>query len=83
LPAQLKVGPVEKISQLATLALPGVPVHAIPVPPRQIPFHAGFVYFELDQSHKLWSELKSSAGIGLHLAGDFPGLALEFWAIRS
>jgi type VI secretion system protein ImpJ len=83
LPAQLKVGPVEKISQLAALALPGVPVHAVPVPPRQIPFHAGFVYFELDQSHKLWSELKSSAGIGLHLAGDFPGLSLEFWAIRS
>lgn len=82
-PAQLKVGPVEKIRDLVNLALPGVPVHAVPVAPRQIPYHAGFVYFEIDQAHELWNQLKSSGGVGLHVAGDFPGLALEFWAIRS
>ena len=82
-PNQLKVGPVEKIRDLVNLQLPGVPVHAIPVAPRQIPYHAGFVYFELDQGNDLWGQLKSSGGIGLHVAGEFPGLALEFWAIRS
>ncbi len=82
-PNQLKLGPVERIRDLVNLALPGVPVNAVPVAPRQIPFHAGFVYFELDQSHELWTQLKASGGIAMHVAGDFPGLGLEFWAIRS
>jgi type VI secretion system protein ImpJ len=82
-PAQLKVGPVERIRDLVTLALPGVPVHAVPVAPRQIPFHAGFAYFELDQSNELWEQLKSSGGVALHVGGEFPGLAMEFWAIRT
>jgi type VI secretion system protein ImpJ len=81
-PAQLKIGPAEKIRDLVTLQLPGVPVHPVPVAPRQIPFHAGFAYFELDQSNELWEQLKTSGGVALHIAGEFPGLALEFWAIR-
>jgi type VI secretion system protein ImpJ len=82
-PAQLKIGPVEKIRDLVNLQLPGVPVHAVPVAPRQIPYHAGFVYFELDQTNELWGQLKSSGGIAMHVAGEFPGLNMEFWAIRS
>jgi type VI secretion system protein ImpJ len=82
-PAQLKIGPVEKIRDLVNLQLPGVPVHPVPVAPRQIPFHAGFVYFELDQSNELWGQLNSSGGVAMHVAGEFPGLAMEFWAIRS
>ena len=82
-PAQLKLGPVERIRDLVHLHLPGVPVHPIPVAPRQIPYHAGFVYFELDQSNELWDQLTSSGGVAMQVAGDFPGLALEFWAIRG
>ena len=55
----------------------------VPVAPRQIPFHAGFAYFELDQTSDLWEQLKTSGGLALHVAGEFPGLAMEFWAIRS
>ena len=47
----------------------------VPVAPRQIPFHAGFAYFELDQTDAMWEQLKNSGGIGLHVAGEFPGLA--------
>jgi type VI secretion system protein ImpJ len=82
-PAQLKIGPVEKIRDLVNLQLPGVPVNAMPVAPRQIPFHAGFVYFELDQANELWGQLKNSGGMAMHVAGEFPGLAMECWAIRS
>ena len=82
-PAQLKIGPVEKIRDLVTLQLPGVPVAPVPVAPRQIPFHAGFAYFELDQSSDLWEQMKTSGGLALHIAGEFPGLTMEFWAIRS
>jgi type VI secretion system protein ImpJ len=82
-PAQLKIGPAEKIGDLVRLQLPGVPVNAVPVAPRQIPYHAGFAYFELDQTDTMWEQLKDSGGIAMHVAGEFPGLALEFWAIRS
>jgi type VI secretion system protein ImpJ len=82
-PAQLKIGPVERIRDLVNLQLPGVPVHPVPVAPRQIPYHAGFVYFELDQANELWSQLKNSGGVALHVGGEFPGLSLEFWAIRG
>jgi type VI secretion system protein ImpJ len=82
-PGQLKVGPVEKIRDLVNLQLPGIGLRALPVAPRQIPYHAGFNYFELDTRHELWDLLKSSGGLAMHLAGEFPGLELEFWAVRG
>jgi len=82
-PAQIKVGPAEKIGNLVMLALAGVPVVAMPVAPRQIPYHAGYAYFELDQSDPLWRDLQTSGGVALHVAGVFPGLEMEFWAIRA
>lgn len=81
-PPQIKIGPIEKIRDLVNLQLPGIGLRPLPVAPRQLPFHAGFTYFELDQSNELWSELSRSAGFAMHLAGEFPGLAMEFWAIR-
>ena len=82
-PSQIKVAPAERISDLVRQGLPGVPVVPIPVAPRQIPFHAGYAYFELDQSHELWSQLKDSGGVAIYVSGDFPGLAMELWAIRG
>ena len=83
-PTQVKIGPVERIRDLVNLQLPGVTLRPLPVAPRQIPFHAGFNYFELDtRNNELWKQLESSGGMGMHIAGDFPGLELEFWAIRG
>lgn len=82
-PTQIKIGPVEKIASLVNYQLPGLSINPVPVAPRQIPFHAGFVYFELDQSNTLWRDLAGSGGIAMHISGDFPGLTLEFWAIRG
>ena len=82
-PAQVKIGPVEKIRDLVNLHLPGVGLRPLPVAPRQIPYHAGNNYFELDTSSEFWRGLEHSGGVALHIAGDFPGLKLEFWAIRT
>jgi type VI secretion system protein ImpJ len=82
-PMQLKVGSVDQIRDLVNLQLSGVGVQAMAVAPRQIPYHAGFVYFELDRGGELWKGLKTSGVIALHQAGDLPGLVLELWAIRS
>lgn len=82
-PAQVKLGPAERIRDLVNLQLPGITLHALPVAPRQIPFHAGFAYFELDRGGELWRQLEKSGGLALHVAGDFPGLELECWAIKG
>ena len=82
-PAQVKIGPVESIRDLVNLALPGMALNALPVAPRQIPFHVGFNYFEIEQENEMWKQLESSGGLAIHIAGDFPGLELEFWAVRN
>lgn len=82
-PTQVKIGPVEKIRDLVNLHLPGVNLRPLPVAPRQIPYHAGNNYFELDTASEFWRGLERSGGLAMHIAGDWPGLKLEFWAIRA
>ena len=82
-PAQIKIGPVERIRQLVNAAMPGIGIKPLPVAPRQIPFHSGYNYFELERQSEFWKELQNSGGFALHIGGDFPGLELEFWAIRQ
>jgi type VI secretion system protein ImpJ len=82
-PAQTKVGPVEKIRDMMTLHLPGIALRPLPVAPRELPYHAGYSYFEVDTQHELWKALEKSAGVALHVAGNFPDLDLECWAIRK
>ncbi len=82
-PAQVKVGPVDRIRQLVNAAMPGIPLKVLPVAPRQIPYHSGYTYFELERNNDYWKELRHSGGIALHIGGDFPGLELELWTIRQ
>jgi len=82
-PSQVKIGATEQIRQLVNVQLPGIRVRPIPVAPRQIPYHSGFVYFELERGGELWDHLKTSGGIALHIGGEYPGLKMELWAIRG
>ena len=81
-PSQIKIGPVDKIRDLVNLQLPGVSLRLLPVAPRQIPYHAGYHYFEMDTSVELWKQLQTSGALAMHVAGEFPDLELECWAIR-
>ncbi|WP_336365602.1 type VI secretion system baseplate subunit TssK [Marinobacter sp. C2H3] len=80
---QCKVASVEKIRDLISLQLPGIPLTGLPVAPRQLPYHAGFVYFRLDDHSQAWQMLDNASGFAFHVAGSFPGLEMQFWAIRS
>ncbi|MEJ2426525.1 MAG: type VI secretion system baseplate subunit TssK [Candidatus Thiodiazotropha sp.] len=82
-PSQSKIGPVEKIRDLVNLQLPGIGLHTLSVAPRQIPYNAGFSYFELDKSNDYWNLLETSGGCAIHIGGEFPGLELELWAIKG
>lgn len=80
---QAKITSIENLTELIRLQLPGIALIPQPVAPRHLPYHAGFSYFELDRHHPAWNSLKGSSGFGLHIAGEFPDLELQFWAIRG
>ncbi|MDD2058588.1 type VI secretion system baseplate subunit TssK [Pseudomonas sp. GD03860] len=82
-PVRLKIGPAEQVGDLVDLQLPGLSIGVLPAAPRELPFYAGFTYFEVHRDHPLWQALTSSSGFGLHVAGDLPGLQLAFWAIKE
>jgi type VI secretion system protein ImpJ len=82
-PTQIKIGPLDKIQELVKLALPGIGLRPMPTAPLEIPYHAGFDYFELDRTSDFWRQLAGGGGFGLHIGGEFPGLQLELWAIRE
>lgn len=83
LPRQITIGATEEIRQLVNAQMPGIRVRPMPVAPRQVPYHSGFVYFELERTGELWEKLKQSGGLAIHLSGDYPSLKLELWAIRG
>ena len=82
-PNQVKIGAVEHIRELVNVALPGIIIRPLPVAPRQIPFHAGTTYFELDRGSPHWQQMQTSGGFAIHVSGDFPNLRLSLWAIRA
>ncbi len=81
--AQSKVGPVDRIRDLVNLALPGIGLRSLPVAPRQLPYHAGFFYFELERTGDLWKQFERAGNLAIHVAGEFPGLEMQLWAIRQ
>jgi type VI secretion system protein ImpJ len=82
-PANAKIGSVEGIRELVMSQLPGIEIRALPVAPRQIPYDAGSVYFELDSTSEHWPDLNTSGGFAIHVGGEFPGMEMDFWAIRG
>jgi type VI secretion system protein ImpJ len=83
LPALAKIGPAEQIRAIVVDQVYGIALRAMPVAPPGIPYHAGFAYFELEtRGSDLWKQLETSGGLAIHIAGDFPGLELELWAVR-
>jgi predicted component of type VI protein secretion system len=73
-----KVTSLETLNDLVHKQLPGIALHPLPVAPRDLPFHTGFSYFD-----PAWACMNTANGFGIHIAGEFPGLELQFWAIRS
>ena len=83
LPKRTTIGPVERIRDLVNLQLGGAPLRPLPTEPRQIPFRAGMVYFEINVNSEDWKLVERSGGAALHVSGEVPDLALELWAIRG
>jgi type VI secretion system protein ImpJ len=84
LPKEAKVASIPKLTELVTALLPGIPLRPLPVAPPQLPFLGGeAVYFGFQQDDPRWQELRDGPGIAVHVAGDYPGLKFDLWAIRG
>lgn len=81
--SQVKISAPQQLHELVRSHLPGLVLQSLPVPPRQIPYNAGYVYFELQKTGNFWSEISRSGAIAVHVAGDFPSLRMELWGIRE
>lgn len=79
---QVKVASMARIQELVQFQLPGLTLRPLPFAPRQMPYHAGYSYFELEKQGERWKEMENASALALHLSGDFPGLMMECWAIR-
>ena len=83
LPREIKIGPAEKIRDMVMSHLPGITVQPLPMAPPSLPFYAGYTYFELDRRSEFWKPLEIGKLLALHIAGEFPGLHMELWALRA
>ncbi|ELY4857059.1 type VI secretion system baseplate subunit TssK [Cronobacter sakazakii] len=81
--AQAKISAPQQLHELVRSHLPGLELLALPVPPRQIPYNAGHVYFELQKSGTFWDAITVAGALAMHVAGEFPGLKMELWGIRD
>ncbi|MBT0571815.1 type VI secretion system baseplate subunit TssK [Curvibacter sp. CHRR-16] len=80
--AHTKVAPADRLPELVRLHLPSLVLRVLPVPPRQIPFNAGYVYFQIEPQGALWEHMLTHGGVGLHIATQLPGLRMELWGVR-
>lgn len=82
LPKQLKLAPLAQVQALVQSQLPGVALTQLSVAPPQIPYYAGYSYFQLDHASHFWQEIEKTGGLGVHVNANFPQLKLSLWAIR-
>ena len=83
LPQQTKLGAVEQIQKLIDLQLPGARLLPLPNPPRQVPFYAESIYFEVESSDPFWAQTFAGSAMALRIVGDFPDLRFEAWGLRD
>jgi type VI secretion system protein ImpJ len=82
-PPLVTVAAPQTIAELVNNHMPGIGLFPLPTTPPQIPFHAGFTYFELDRNSSHWKDIEGARSIVLHVPARFPGLAFTLWAIRG
>ena len=82
-PKQSTITSVEHIRELVNAHIPGIDLTPLAVAPRQIPYHSGFSYFELNSQHEYWESLPASGGLAVHVGTKLDNLELELWAIRE
>ncbi len=82
-PRLVTLAETDRLLELVKLNLPGIALRSLPVAPRQLPFHANSLYFELERQGEEWQRFESTRSLGLYIRGAIPGLELELWLLRQ
>lgn len=82
-PQQAKLGPTNRMRDLVHLQLPGITLEHMDQVPAALPYHAGYIYFNLVKDGDMWNQFEKSSTLALHLAGEYPGLDMLFWAVKN
>lgn len=72
----------DRLAHRVRLQLPGVRLQHLPVVPPELPLQMGWHYFELERDGQAWAELVQARSMGLHVAGQWPGLDLRGWLLQ-
>ncbi|MFW0766227.1 type VI secretion system baseplate subunit TssK [Trabulsiella odontotermitis] len=80
---QSKIAATDKIRNMVSVQVPGIPLRPLPAAPRQLPYHDGYVYFELEKGAATWQDVVKAGALAMHISGTFPDLDMQLWAIRG
>lgn len=80
---QTKITSPDNLHHLVSLQLPGIILKPLSSIPRQLPYHSGYTYFQLDTHSSEWEKIKNNHALAFHVSGQFPSLDMQLWAIRG
>jgi type VI secretion system protein ImpJ len=83
IPQMVTIAPAVRLKQLVEGVVPGLALSPLAQIPPRIPFLAGYVYFEIDRSSALWSDMKGSGAFGLFAGEGIANLGFSMWALRG
>ncbi|OED39507.1 type VI secretion system-associated protein [Chromatiales bacterium (ex Bugula neritina AB1)] len=80
---QTTLSSTDKLRDLVTTHTTGISLSPVVQLPNNIPMYDQHLYFELDTSTAMWSEIGVSGIIAMHIAGNFPDLTMQMWTISQ
>jgi type VI secretion system protein ImpJ len=76
-PQLVKVCSEKFIRKIVSLAMPGLPLTHLPVPPPEVPARVEGQYFGISKSGPCWEHIVVTKQIGIYVPGDLPNPELE------
>lgn len=83
IPAKAKISSRDRVEQLITMALRGLPLKHTPNPPQDIPIQPGRLYFKLEKAGDHWDVICQSHSISIQVPPEFPGLRMELMGVKE
>lgn len=79
---QSKISSPEKIRNMVSVQIPGIPLRALMVAPASFPTIPGSAISNSTRAASS-TEMAAAGAVALHVSGSFPDLNMQLWAIRG
>lgn len=83
LPNQIKIAPLGQIKDMVSKGVSGLPIQSLPTAPRQIPYHANFIYFDVGLDHEIWQQVVETNSLAIHIGAAYQDLQVSLWSVHS